>query len=230
MGGGLVWATDSIAGTVWRIEPGGISQTIAVGEGAAGIAYGEGSAWVAATRAGLVAGIDPDTAAEVQSIPIGSTPKAVAVGGGAVWVAVGEGVEQPETTEGEVTPLPASFCGELLYEGDAAGPDYLIVSDLPLRGGSAALGRPIEAAIEQVLREREFRAGPYRVGYQSCDDSSTQEGYDPAKCIANLRAYSANQRVLGVVGPVHSGCAFVEIPIANGPAWPWSRPRTPTRR
>ena len=66
-----------------------------------------------------------------------------------------------------------------------------------------------------MLREREFRAGPYRVGYQSCDDSSTQEGYDTAKCIANPRAYSANERVLGVVGPVHSGCALFEIPIAN---------------
>ena len=216
VGGGLVWATDPIAGTVWRIEPGGISQTIAVGEGAAGIAYGEGSAWVASTGAGLVARVDPGTASDVESISIGSTPKAVAVGAGAVWVAVGEGVEQPATAEGEVTLLPASFCGELYYEGDAAGPHYLIVSDLPLRGGSAAaLGRPIEAAIEQVLREREFRAGPYRVGYQSCDDSSTQEGYDDAKCIANPRAYSANERVLGVVGPVHSGCALFEIPIAN---------------
>ena len=123
---------------MWRIEPGGISQTIAVGEGAAGIAYGEGSAWVASTGAGLVARVDPGTASDVESISIGSTPKAVAVGAGAVWVAVGEGVEQPETAEGEVTPLPASFCGELYYEGDAAGPHYLIVSDLPLRGGSAA--------------------------------------------------------------------------------------------
>jgi ABC-type branched-subunit amino acid transport system substrate-binding protein len=214
-GGGLVWATDSIAGTVWRIEPGGISQTIAVGEGAAGIAYGEGSAWVASTGAGQVARVDAGTASDVETIAIGSTPQAIAVGAGAVWVAAGEGVEQPETTEGEVTPLPASFCGDLLYEGDAAGPQYLIVSDLPLRGGSAALGRPIEAAIEQVLREREFRAGPYRVGYQSCDDSSTQEGFDTDKCIANSRAYGANGSVLGVVGPVHSDCAQFEIPIAN---------------
>ena len=137
VGGGLVWATDSIAGTVWRIEPGGISQTIAVGEGAAGIAYGEGSAWVASTGAGLVARVDPDTASDVESISIGSTPKAVAVGAGAVWVAVGEGVEQPETAEGEVTPLPASFCGELLLRG---------------RRGGAPLPHRVRPAIARRLR------------------------------------------------------------------------------
>lgn len=216
VGGGVLWATDPIAGTVWRIEPDGISETIDVGEGASAIAFGEASTWVVSPRQGLIRRVDPGTNSDVETIPVGSTPQAVAVGADAIWVAVAESTEDPAAdVEGSATPLPESFCGELIYEGDAAGPQYLIVSDLPLRGYLAASSRSIEAAIELVLRKRAFQAGPYRVGYQSCDDSSAREAFDLNKCTANARAYAAKQHILGVVGPANSDCALNEIPIAN---------------
>jgi branched-chain amino acid transport system substrate-binding protein len=71
-------------------------------------------------------------------------------------------------------------------------------------------------AITFILRERGFRAGALRIGYQSCDDSTAQTGiFDRVKCAANAKALAANEKVLGVVGPYNSGCAVEQIPIAG---------------
>jgi branched-chain amino acid transport system substrate-binding protein len=71
-------------------------------------------------------------------------------------------------------------------------------------------------AIAFVLRERGFRAGPYRVAYQSCDDSIATTGlYDEAKCASNARAYAENPDVIGVVGTFNSACAVVVVPELN---------------
>jgi branched-chain amino acid transport system substrate-binding protein len=71
-------------------------------------------------------------------------------------------------------------------------------------------------AITFVLRERGFRAGRFRVAYQSCDDSIARTGlYDPAKCAANARAYGANPDVIGVIGTLNSDCAVTALPALN---------------
>ena len=96
----------------------------------------------------------------------------------------------------------------------------LIVSDLPLRNPPPA--RREVAGIEYVLRQRHYTAGKFKVGYQSCDDSSARTGaVDPSRCAANAQAYAANEAVVGVLGPYNSPCAAEEIPIAN------SAPRGP---
>ncbi len=54
------------------------------------------------------------------------------------------------------------------------------------------------------------------IGYQSCDDSTAQAGsWDSAKCSSNARSYANNESVIGVVGTFNSGCAKLEIPVAN---------------
>jgi branched-chain amino acid transport system substrate-binding protein len=71
-------------------------------------------------------------------------------------------------------------------------------------------------AIELVFRKRGFRAGKYRVAYQSCDDSSSQIGiFDVPKCAANAKSYAAGASVIGVIGTFNSGCAQSEIPFLN---------------
>ena len=95
------------------------------------------------------------------------------------------------------------------------GPDFLIVSDLPLRVGHP-LAAPMPDAIRLVLRDHGFQAGPHTVGYQSCDNSTVQAGgFDFDKCVSNVKDYALNARVMGVIGPIDSPCAFAQIPIAN---------------
>jgi branched-chain amino acid transport system substrate-binding protein len=115
---------------------------------------------------------------------------------------------------GGAEPVALSACTELRY-GGGEKPDVIVVSDLPLRGVSAETAGFSVDAIEFVLRRHGFRAGDFRVGYQSCNDSVGDEPYDPRACRRNARAYVANDDVVGVIGPWHSGCAIEEIPIVS---------------
>jgi branched-chain amino acid transport system substrate-binding protein len=116
---------------------------------------------------------------------------------------------------GGVSALPSASCGAIRYEGDG-DPDYLIASDLPLQGANRALTTQMADAIEFILKQQDWKAGDYKVGYQSCDDSTAQAGsWDSAKCSSNARAYANNEDVIGIVGTFNSGCAKLEIPVNN---------------
>jgi branched-chain amino acid transport system substrate-binding protein len=116
---------------------------------------------------------------------------------------------------GGVSALPSSSCGADRYAG-SGDPDYLIASDLPLQGASRALTTQMADAIELVLSRADWKAGDYKIGYQSCDDSTVQAGsWDSAKCTANARSYANDKDVIGIIGTFNSGCAKLEIPITN---------------
>jgi branched-chain amino acid transport system substrate-binding protein len=115
---------------------------------------------------------------------------------------------------GGVTALPASAC-QSIYQGSSK-PDYIIASDLPLQGSSRTQTIEMTKAIKFLLKQHNFKAGSYNIGYQSCDDSTAQAGkWDSGKCSANGHAYANNKKVIGVIGTFNSGCAEIVIPILN---------------
>jgi branched-chain amino acid transport system substrate-binding protein len=115
--------------------------------------------------------------------------------------------------DGGVEPVTTTACGSIVYEGEGE-PDVVVVSNMSRRGETAAATKHIVDAIEFVLRKREYRAGEFRVGFQSCDD--TVEGRpDAGKCTRNARAYVSTKSVVGVIGPFISGCARLQIPIVT---------------
>jgi YVTN family beta-propeller protein len=224
VGDGSLWATDPFEGTLWRIDPGPhvVERTIDVGAGADSVAFGFGGVWVANSLQGTLSRIDPSSNRVVRTVPLGNTPRAVTVGQDLVWVAVAgtESVDATRPPSGQtVKPLPATICGPLVSGTEPAR--FIVVSDLPLRGGPRFVTPQMSEAILHVLRSHSFRAGRYTLAYQSCDHSTAQTGlYDPQKCVANTKAYAGNADVIGVVGPYNSGCAYGEIPIANHAALP----------
>jgi branched-chain amino acid transport system substrate-binding protein len=116
---------------------------------------------------------------------------------------------------GGAEALPSASCGAIRYGGEG-DPDFLIASDLPLQGANRALTTQMADAVEFVLGQHNWEAGGKTIGFQSCDDATAQAGsWDSAKCSANARAYANNETVLGVVGTFNSGCAKLEIPVAN---------------
>jgi len=116
---------------------------------------------------------------------------------------------------GGVKALPASSCGPLTYEGEGS-PDYIIATDLPMQGGSRTQTLQMVGAIKYQLQQQDWKAGDYKIGFQACDDSTAQLGkWDADKCSANAHAYAQNSKLLGVVGTFNSGCAAIEIPVAN---------------
>ncbi len=219
-GAGALWLAAPFDGVVWRVQtvPRVVMRTIDTGAGVDHVAFGDGAVWATNSLAGTVLRIDPATNRVTARIAIGNTPRNLAVGEGAVWVTVagGPGEAVPAASSppaGSVEALPRSFCEPVFYGGEGA-PDHLIVSDLPLQGGDAFPTLQMGEAVAYVLRQHRFRAGRFRVGYQSCDDS-TPQGPDPVKCTANAKAYAANPDVIGVVGPYNSGCAFQQLPFTN---------------
>jgi branched-chain amino acid transport system substrate-binding protein len=125
------------------------------------------------------------------------------------WSAVGCGSE-----DDSAAPVASSSCAEVLYEGEGE-PDLIVVSDLPRRGPSAEFAEVVIDAIEFVFRQRKFRAGEYRVGYQSCNDSQGELPVDPVLCRRNARDYVATEDVVGILGPWASDCAVLQIPIVT---------------
>jgi branched-chain amino acid transport system substrate-binding protein len=111
--------------------------------------------------------------------------------------------------------LPASSCGPVQYAGSGK-PQFIIPSDLPLQGSSRSQTIEMTKAIAFTLKNRKYKAGKYTVGYQSCDDSTAQAGkWDPAKCSGNAGLYSRDKQVIAVIGTFNSGCAEIEVPVAN---------------
>jgi len=122
------------------------------------------------------------------------------------------------------SPLPASSCGQLQYKGSGS-PDFIVASDLPLQGSSRSQTIEMTKAIAFELNANGWKAGKYKVGYQSCDDSTASAGkWDPAKCSANAGVYARNKSVIGVIGTFNSGCAEIEVPIANRAALQYVSP------
>jgi ABC-type branched-subunit amino acid transport system substrate-binding protein/DNA-binding beta-propeller fold protein YncE len=205
VGGGYVWASAEGDGLVWRIEPGRspITRTIDVGVGVTFLAYHPGAIWAANDSHGTVARIDVRTS-DVQATPVGAV-QGLAAGQGSAWV----------STAGATFAdgLPQT-CGELL--SGAARPDVLITSDFLLQGPYGDAPREMADAIEFVLRQHDFKAGGYSLGYRACDDSNAQTGnFDRRTCAANANAYARASKLVAVIGTYNSACAQVEIPILN---------------
>jgi YVTN family beta-propeller protein len=87
VGAGAVWATDSEADNVTRVDPTGVTSPLAVGHNPSGIAVGADAVWVADTGDNEVKRIDPSTSSVTMTIRVGHQPTGVAVGAGSVWVA-----------------------------------------------------------------------------------------------------------------------------------------------
>jgi branched-chain amino acid transport system substrate-binding protein len=116
---------------------------------------------------------------------------------------------------GNIEALPSSSCTGIEYKGDGDA-DYLIASDLPLQGSSRTQTIQIVGAIRYLLDKQGWKAGDYKVAYQSCDDSTAQAGkWESGKCSQNANAYAGNDKLLGVLGTFNSGCAAIIIPVLN---------------
>jgi branched-chain amino acid transport system substrate-binding protein len=91
-----------------------------------------------------------------------------------------------------------------------------IVSDLPLQGSSAAQTEQMNNAIKLYLQDIGNKVGNYTIEFEAFDDSTAAKGaWDEATCAANARKYVEDETIIGVIGTFNSGCAKIEVPIAN---------------
>jgi branched-chain amino acid transport system substrate-binding protein len=133
--------------------------------------------------------------------------------------ATGSACSGGEEAPGPVTPPATETTG--VSTGSTApfevgGTTFKIVSDLPLQGPSAARAKTLNNAIRLYLEQIDGKAGPYAIEFEMFDDAATATGdWDPDLCAQNARTFVADVTVMGVVGPLNSGCAEIMIPILN---------------
>jgi branched-chain amino acid transport system substrate-binding protein len=218
VGEDAAWITSATDGKLWRVsgEASAAVGSIELAPGAADVATSDGRVWVVNPLVGTLTAVDAETGTIDRVVELDGIPRSVAVDGDTVWIATAAGPPAATAEVAGVRPLPASFCEPVIANGPA---DLLVVSDLPLQGGIRITTTQMAQAIAFVLREHGFRAGRFRLAYQSCDDSIARTGlYDEAKCRENARAYAGNEDVLAVIGTVNSPCAFAALPPLNSAA------------
>jgi branched-chain amino acid transport system substrate-binding protein len=138
----------------------------------------------------------------------------LAVAAGAALAAV-QLSRSGEANPAAVQTIASERCSSLYYQGEGS-PDLLIAADLPLQPGILATTSPMVDALTLALERRAYRAGPYGVGLQVCDDAAPGTvAYDEGTCLENAKEYAENPSVVGVVGPLSSSCAKLEIPVLN---------------
>jgi branched-chain amino acid transport system substrate-binding protein len=216
VGKDAAWVTSPVDGTLWRVG-GGSKPTVGAIEltrGVLDLAVGDDGVWVANPLAGTVVKVGLGSARVERTVELGGIPGSIAVDGDTLWVASVADPTASPTESGGVHLFPASTCERVV--AGKGGSDVLVVSDLPLQGGVRVTTTQVAQAIAFVLRKRGFRAGRFRVAYQSCDDSVGRTGlFDEAKCAANARAYAANRDVVAVIGTFNSPCAVAALPELN---------------
>ena len=215
VGDTAAWATSSADGILWRIGTDGAVGAVAVGRGATDVVVAGSRVWVANPTAGTVTAVDPATMRVVRTVRVAGTPRSLAATGDTLWVAVAGDVQATRASAAGVEAMSESICEPVVAGADGRA-DALITSDLPLQGGIRITSLQMTQAITFVLREHGFRAGRFRVAYQSCDDSVARTGlFDEPKCAANARAYAANADVVAVIGTLNSPCAVAAVPELN---------------
>ena len=201
-GSGSLWVSE--LGRVWRLDPTRRQQPhdIITGVNASDIAFGDGAVWVTNEVTGALTRIDPATE-HVRSMQVGGAPTAVSVSAAGVLVAAASG-------SGGIN---ADSCGRVI-SAPGVRPRLVIAADLDLY--DAGYTPPMARAIRDEFRRHNFTAGRYRVGLQICNDSTLQSVIaDSSLCVANARVYAKVKRVIGVIGPVQSACAFDEGPVLD---------------
>src|SRR5262249_53128968 len=90
-----------------------------------------------------------------------------------------------------------------------------LASDFPTTGGQARLGKPAENAVRlAVMQDHDLGSGytlkliPYN------DAPAVGDGIDPQRGASNVTDMVQTPCILGVIGPLNSGDALAEMPIA----------------
>jgi ABC-type branched-subunit amino acid transport system substrate-binding protein/streptogramin lyase len=173
------------------------------------------SVWTANAATGTVTQVDPD-AMRVQRVrEVGGAPRSLATDGRTVWLAASGTSAAVQSNIAGVRAVASATCDPVVGGNDGKA-DLLVTSDLPLQGNVRLTAPQMADAITFVLREHRFRAGRWRIAYQSCDDALPSTGqFDEAKCVANGRAYAGAADVVAVIGSYYSGCTEAMLPSLN---------------
>ena len=114
-----------------------------------------------------------------------------------------------------VRAVESPGCSPISY-GGAGRPHFLLAHTGTLQGAFAEHGVQSAQAIKMVLGNRDWRAGPFRIALQVCEEADAKTGNpDLEKCRRHGRAMAANRSVILLLGPYFSLCSREMLATLN---------------
>ncbi len=116
-----------------------------------------------------------------------------------------------------VLALPLlSGCG-VSGTADATGSQLTIYSSLPLQGPDAAISEQVVDGEKLALADAGGRAGRFKVGYFSLDDSNPKTGiWDPGLTASDAKTAAQDTSTIAYLGELNSGATALSLPVING--------------
>jgi branched-chain amino acid transport system substrate-binding protein len=129
--------------------------------------------------------------------------------------ACGGASHEPAKRLSPARSIASSGCSPVTYGGPGR-PQLLIAASTVLQGQFKEHGVQVAQALKLLLAQRDWKAGPYRIGLQICDETTAKSDFaDPRKCASNARAFARNRSVVAVVGPHFSSCVPPTVAVLN---------------
>lgn len=207
LGAGSVWAIDTAANTMYRVDPGSPAavQTIPTGLDPRTVTFGGGSAWVTNHDDNTVSRVNPQTDTVVQKITTGAGPSAVAYGYGAVWVtnALDRTLTRIDPATGRRT---ATIATNAVGAGIAIGGGSVWVSD---EATNRVIG--VDPATNTVQSSTTVGSGPTAVAF-GADSVWVVNALDETVSRVDAKTLTVRAAIPIAGGPV-------SITVAGGSVW-----------
>jgi branched-chain amino acid transport system substrate-binding protein len=99
---------------------------------------------------------------------------------------------------------------------DATGSVLAVYSSLPLQGSAGAASNQIVGGEKLALADAGGRAGAFRVGYNSLDDSDPTTGrWNPGETAQNAKIAAEDTSTIAYIGDFESPATAISLPLIN---------------
>jgi branched-chain amino acid transport system substrate-binding protein len=129
-----------------------------------------------------------------------------------------------------IAVIAASGCagGGAATSDDATGSPLAVYSSLPLQGAAAGISEQIIGGEKLALAAAGGRAGPFKVGYVSLDDSSPTTGqWNPGVTASNAKTAAQDTSTIAYLGDYESAATAISLPLINAAGIPQVSPASP---
>jgi branched-chain amino acid transport system substrate-binding protein len=100
---------------------------------------------------------------------------------------------------------------------DAVGNQLAVYSSLPLQGPSAEISEQVVAGEKLALAAAGGRAGPFKIGYVSLDDSNPASGrWSPGVTLSDAKTAAQDPSTIAYLGDWDSAATALSLPFVNG--------------
>jgi len=110
----------------------------------------------------------------------------------------------------------ASGCGSVSGASSSQGNQLTVYSSLPLQGPSGAISTQIVGGEKLALHDSGGRIGPFKISYDSLDDSSPTSGqWDPGVTASNAKTAANDPSTIAYLGDYNSAATAISLPLIN---------------